>query len=397
MIKMSKDKELTQEEMGERFDNPIMKNQITGDQFVKDRRGEIRLKGDFLGETRYISLDEIVEEAKNSGKGVILNIGDSSTSGWDSDIVAVNREIKQRKSSQYDKEKDAIFPIFNYRTYSDCLRDILGNRFVVVNAGVPTHTSLNGLRRLKELFTNFQRAGISVDYVIAYYGNNDSVCNGNIEEKYRKGVVGKVRRLLRGDDEVVTRTSVEDFRSNMRNIIHYCKKRKATPILIEPATPLYWEPGRRVKRNTEFDEDDNAIRTTIPAVWGCYNLSKHYWDTANRIIAGDKNLVGDFNSAIEFYEKAREMDYITPRIKEGHLQALRDVSQAERVPLIQIEIPRNKNDGRDGEGYFGDYCHPIERANKLYAEKIAYVVMRHFWDRQERGNSTIPDNIYTLY
>jgi hypothetical protein len=394
---MTDDKELTQEEMGERFDNPIMKNQITGDQFVENRRGEIRLKGDFVGETGYVSLEDVVKEVKSSGKGVVLNIGDSSTSGWDSDMVAVNREIKHRKGTSYDQEKDAIFPIFNYRTYSDCLRDVLGNRFIVVNAGVPTHTSLNGLRRIKELFRDFWRSGISIDYVTTYYGNNDSVCNGNVEEKYRKGLIGKVKRMLRSDDEIVTRTSIEDFRRNMRDIVRYCKKRKATPIIIEPATPLYWEPGRRVKRKIEFDEDDAAIRATISAVRGHYNQARHYWETANRIIAGDENPVGDFNRAIEFYEKAREMDYITPRIKSDHLQELREVSQTEGVSLVQIEVPRDKNDGKDGEGYFGDYCHPIERANKLYAEKIAGVVMHHFWDKQERGNSNIPDNIYTLY
>lgn len=394
---MSKDKELTQEEIGERFDNPIMKNQITGDQFVEDRRGEIRLKGDFVEETGYVSLEKIVEEVKSSEKGVVLNIGDSSTSGWDSDMVAVNREIKHRKGASYDQEKDAIFPIFNYRAYSDCLRDLLGNRFVVVNAGVPTHTSLNGLRRLKELFTDFRKVGISIDYVTAYYGNNDSVCNGNVEEKYRKGLIGKVRRMLSGDDEIMTRTSVEDFRKNMRDIVRYCKKRESILVLIEPATPLYWEPGRRVKRKADFDEDDKAIRATLPVVRGYYDQARHYWETANRIIAGDENLVGDFNRAAEFYEKAKEMDYITPRIKSGHLQALRDIGETERVPLVQIEIPRDKNDGREGEAYFGDYCHPIERANKLYAEKIADVVMRHFLDRQERGNSAIPDNIYTLY
>src|SRR3989338_523674 len=394
---MSKDKELTQEEMGERFDNAIMKNQITGDQFVEDRIGEIRLKGDFIGETGYVSLDDLVEEINNSRKGVILNIGDSSTSGWDSDVVAVNREIKQRKGDLYNKEKDAIFPLFNYRTYSDCLRDILGDRFVVVNAGVPTHTSLNGLRRFKELVADFHKAGISIDYVTAYYGNNDSVCNGNAEEKYRKGLIGKVRKMLVDNGQIITRTSANDFRSNMRNIVCYCKRRKAIPILIEPATPLYWEPGRRDKRKAEFDEDDAAIRATLPVIKGHYNQAIHYWDTANRIIAGDENLAGDLNHAIEFYEVARESDYITPRIKEGHLQTLRDVGQTECVPLVQIEIPRDKNDGKEGEGYFGDYCHPIERANKLYAEQIAGVIMRHFWDQQERGNSAIPSNIYTLY
>lgn len=393
---MSNEKELTQEEMGDRFDNPIMKNQITGNQFVEDKRGEIRLKGNFVGETGYVSLDDVVQEVRDSRKSIILNIGDSSTSGWDSDVVSLNREIKQRKGLLYDQEKDAIFPIFNYRTYSDCLRDIVGNQYVVVNAGVPTHTSLNGLRRLKELVKDFRRAGVTIDYVTAYYGNNDSVCNGNVEEKNRVGIFGKLRRILSPVDQdyqIVTRTNVEDFAKNMREIAHYCRVNNIFPILIEPAVPLYWEPGRRVKRKTEFDEDDAAIRAVPSRVEMFYRAACIRWENGNKAFEE-----GATERAIKFYEEAKEKDYITPRIKNHHVQALQYVSTAESVPLVQVDIPRDRNDGKKGEGYFGDYCHPIERANKLYAEEIRRVVMTAFYQRQNRENkSDVSDKMYPLW
>jgi hypothetical protein len=36
--------------MGKLFDHPLMKHQVTGNQFVQNVQGEIRLTGDFVGE-----------------------------------------------------------------------------------------------------------------------------------------------------------------------------------------------------------------------------------------------------------------------------------------------------------------------------------------------------------
>jgi hypothetical protein len=136
--------------MGKLFDHPLMKHQVTGNQFVKNAQGEIRLRGDFVGEQRYIALKDVRAEAQTSKQKIVLNIGDSSTSGWDSDVVALNQRMEKALGSAFDNNH-ALFPLFNYKTYPDCLRDNLGDKFIVLNAGIPTHTSLNGLRRLKEL------------------------------------------------------------------------------------------------------------------------------------------------------------------------------------------------------------------------------------------------------
>ena len=39
----------------------------------------------------FVDFKTIVKEAKTSGKPIILNLGDSSTSGWNSDVITENR------------------------------------------------------------------------------------------------------------------------------------------------------------------------------------------------------------------------------------------------------------------------------------------------------------------
>ena len=389
---------LTQNEMGQLFDNPIMKDQVTGDQFFRDRNGEIRLKRDFLGERDYISLDEVVQEVKRTGKRVILNIGDSSTSGWNSDVLSLNDKIKQEKGKNLNPKQDAIYPIFTYKTYSDCLRDLVGDRFVVVNAGIPTHTSLNGLRRLKELVHSFDEAGITINYVTAYYGNNDSVCNANLEEKNRRGLVGRVRNFLTSKEDIVTRTSPTDYKDYMSDIVKYCRKKGISPILIEPAVPLYWEPGRRVKRESDASDNNDESNRAVANTRGGKQVLERYckalnlWERANEAYER-----GNLDRAIELYEEAKENDYITPRIKEQHLQELRDLAKEAGVSLLQIDIPRDKDDGKDREAYFGDYCHPIERANELYAQEVARTIRTLDMFRQDKDSGNLPTDTYTLY
>lgn len=84
----------------------------------------------------------------------------------------------------------------------------------------------------------------------------------------------------------------------------------------------------------------------------------------------DEHKNGNIAKAISLLEDARELDFITPRIKKGYAYALKEVAAQHNVPYVKINISRNKNDGRDGESYFCDYCHPIEKANKLIANEI---------------------------
>src|SRR5262249_32631163 len=66
--------------------------------------------------------------------------------------------------------------------------------------------------------------------------------------------------------------------------------------------------------------------------------------------------------------------YMTPRIKYPYKVALYQIAQKMAVPLVKVDIPKEKDDGRSGEGYFCDYCHPIEPANRLIANEITKII-----------------------
>jgi hypothetical protein len=184
----------------------------------------------------------------------------------------------------------------------------------------------------------------------------------------------------------------------MSDIVKYCRKKGISPILIEPAVPLYWEPGRRVKREVKGrDDGDKSIQAVANTRGGKQVLERYckalnLWERANEAYES-----GNIDRAIELYEEAKENDYITPRIKGQHLQELRDLAKEEGVSLLQIDIPRDKDDGKDREAYFGDYCHPIERANVLYAQEIARTIRTVDMFKQDKDSSNLPTDTYTLY
>jgi hypothetical protein len=184
----------------------------------------------------------------------------------------------------------------------------------------------------------------------------------------------------------------------MEDIVKYCRKKGISPILIEPAVPLYWEPGRRVKRESDaHDNGDESIQAVANTRGGkkvleFYCKALNLWGRANEFYES-----GDVERAFALYEEAKENDFITPRIKEKHLRELRDLAKQEGISLVQIDIPRNKDDGKDGEAYFGDYCHPIERANMLYAQEIARTIRTLDMFRHDNDSSNLPTDTYTLY
>ena len=160
------------------FRNPVMAAQSLESIFILDSHlGFTTPVGqEFYGEKNHLSLDDAISQIREGRKKVILNMGDSSTSGWDSNVVTFNRVREQ-------EQKALLSPFFRYKTYSDYLRDILGNEFFVINAGVPAHTSLQGHRRLCLLLKRFKKEKIDIDLVTAYYGNNDSVWDHNRQDR----------------------------------------------------------------------------------------------------------------------------------------------------------------------------------------------------------------------
>gem|GEM_PF-1656498 len=340
------------------FQNPIIAEQSKAEvPFVPDRYlGHTMPRNrDFLGESGYISLEDMIQQIKKSRKRAVLNIGDSSTSGWDSNIVTENRA----RLAKGEALKPAFF---RYKTYSDYLREVVGDQFIVINAGVPAHTSLQGRRRLEQLVDRFEIEGIHTDYVTAYYGNNDSVWEENREDKEWVGssFFGKLKKSFskRQSGTIVTRTTPQDYQKNMESIVEFCREKGAIPILIEPQTPLYWKPGTRVKNEELPKRNGEGWRL----VYSSLDYARELW---NKVLSNDYSEL-----KIEILKQARERDYVVPRIKREHLERLQAVARQEDAPLISIDLDRSQDDIR----YFIDYCHPIGDANKQIAENIARVI-----------------------
>lgn len=359
---------LNQDEMGEWFNDPVIRNQTMGNNFVANDENEIELIGDFVGEKGYESFDDVVKEVKHAKKRIVLNIGDSSTSGWNADILTINKLLIEKGKMKAGEE---IFPLFTYKTYPDSLRDMIGDKFAVLNAGVPTHTSLNSLRRLKRLVKKFEECGLSVDFVTLYAGNNDCANNDNVEEKNRHSKAAELKRKFT-KNKIVLRTSEKDFKNNIQSIIDFCKSKNIRLIIIKPPVPLYWEPGRALRRkkyifHDQLDDLFEDIKKFVAGklVYGAFQEAKKLWNDGL-----DLQKKGKIKESIKLLERAKELDVITPRIKNKYVEILRDVSESNSVPFIDINLPKEKDDGSAGEKYFCDYCHPIERANKIIANHI---------------------------
>lgn len=338
------------------FKNPIIEEQsrIGEASFVFDAYlGHKMPEGrDFIGEHDYLTMEQVIQEIKTRNKKVVVNLGDSSTSGWDSNAVTKNRE-------RFKKGLPLIPPFFQYKTYTDYLRDKIGNDFVVLNAGVPAYTSLQGLRRLGLLIERFKKEKIAIDYLTMYYGNNDSVWNLNREEKdwleFAKNKKRSIKNLSKKKNDIVVRVSAGDYGKNIKALVEMCRQHKIIPILIKPLTPIYWKPGTRVKHEELPRKTGSA--GSVP-VYASLDEALRLWQLAIR------QKYSDFKAMI--LEEIREKDFIVPRIKKSHLEILREVAKKENVTLVDIELDRTKDDIR----YFIDYCHPVGDANKYIAEGI---------------------------
>ena len=340
------------------FPNPVVAAQASDFPLVADPcQGHTMPAGkEFIGTDDYLSMDAVIAEARRSKKSIILNIGDSSTSGWASDSVTRNRELRALG-------RPLLPTFFQYRTYTDFLRSRVGSDHLVVNAGVPAHTSVQGSRRIRLLLDRFHRESIEVHWVTIYFGNNDSVWDGNRQDKDWVGVdsessAGSGCSIEQGT-AVITRSLPGDYKAALGDIIRTCRRFAAIPIMIEPITPLYWKPGTRVR-------GEDLGRTQKPGSSLVYRLldeARELWSIA---IGTD----GHCELKIAALGEVREKDYIVPRIKRAHLAVLRQVVQELEVPLVSVDLDRTQDDIR----YFIDYCHPIGDANQMIADAIADVI-----------------------
>ncbi len=326
-------------------------------------------KGNLVGLDTFYSLDFLIGNIKwRTGYPVILNMGDSSTSGWNGNKV-------------FRGNRSPYAPFFTYRTYSDILRENPSYQNTI-NAGVPGYTSLQGRKYLERLLKKFSREGIQLDYVTLYFGNNDSVYN-RFEDKVRLDAK-KESQNAKGE-----RVTVEDYIKNIEYMIDTIREYGAKPIVIVPPIHYDHEPG--IRSNFYRAESVEVLRQ----------------------IEGT-DLARELLRAREFYEKGRyryacEMDRVLPRLKAPYKKALLGIYRRKKVPKIDIQrnIPFTHN-----EEYFIDYCHPNEKTNIIIANKIRDIRRRDIFHksiflfvtnelfnlfRRKRKIDGPPSDVYTVY
>jgi len=324
---------------------------------------------DFLEEDGFKTYQQMVAKIKANGKRVILSLGESSTSGWDTSITSVNRERKAK----------GLLPIsafFRYKNFTDMVRDKVGDEFEVVNAGIPGHTALSGIRRLRMLHKRFARDGIAPSYILIHYGNNDCLWESNLQDKkhlrlhpHSPALVEKFRRWRhkRVPDQMVLRSTAGDFGRYFLQMIGYAKKIGAPPIIVQPEIPIYWKPGSRF---VDYDFDLLASRPGATQALAKLAEARDIWES---VIENPYS-----QQKIQALEKAAELDFLLPRIKRPYLKELQRVARATQIPLIQTPVPREE----DETNYFIDYCHPRENVNKRIASMIVDHI--HTFDKNSR-------------
>ncbi|MFA6887950.1 MAG: GDSL-type esterase/lipase family protein [Candidatus Woesearchaeota archaeon] len=361
------------------FPDPILGHRLTppfADIFNKDynfqkteqeRTIHEILPSSFIGisEKRIQTIDEVVASL-NQSQPIVLNLGDSSTSGWDSNVVSSNR-VKRKYEARGKNVYES--PFFNYETYPNLLAK---EGFAVINAGVPGFTSIQGERYIKRLFDEFEQKGIYPTYVTIYFGNNEGVWNGNTQDKYVLPqehftllFPGIIKTSL-SNFVIYPRVNVEEYKQNIQRIIETIQEHNATPLLIKPLIPKYWHPGLRAEQGNGEAEVwqmmyDNKETKAISDLETAIQI---YKDAERTLVTAGNDEQRKHAKAL--FITAQNLDYVVPRIKPDYVKALYEIAIQLRIPIIDVQdhIPI------DDRKYFGDYCHPIEPANRLIAEEI---------------------------
>ena len=291
---------------------------------------------------------KIAELKKRDRKYLVLNLGDSATSGWNSDKV-------------YKGCPDPTAALFSYKTYSD----ILAEKFNVeiVNLGVPGYTTYQAKKQLAKILKILAQEKIYADYITIYLGNNDSTYNG-LEDKAR------IDYKTVSYGEVLARVSEKDFRKNYDEILSIIAEYGATPVVLVPASNFKWQPGLRSKKYPE-------------------ELERQRHEIGDGKI---KRLFGEAETAYQSsdYETALEKDLLLPRIKKSYKSALsslpKNILSIDTQNLVQTE-----ND-------FVDYCHPGESVNERIAEAISRMLTKKNTTYAGKiVEQDLPADTYTLY
>lgn len=313
--------------------------------------------GDFVGREGFVEREGTIKALRryNPNQRFILNMGDSSTSGWHSDYVS-------RKG-----ENTPTSPFFHYKTYSDLMRETFP---FAVNAGVSKFSSFQGVKYLAFLLREFARAGLYPSYVTLYFGNNDGVYS-QIEDK------AAIDFMQPTKEKTFQRVLPQDFENNFSDMIRLTRAYGATPVVIIPIRRYDWPPGLRSSKHAgEYEAGLEQLRPE--------ELRAELTEARRLYLAGDLN-------------KAYEKDLFLPRLKRAHYESLRRVVRKNRAKVIDVQraIPF-----RNAQDFFCDYCHPLEPANRLIVKEFLDILRE---DRRPRGiltrlvKSSSQDDIYPLW
>ena len=319
---------------------------------------------DFLDEDGFSSYADTVAAVRASGKPVILSVGESSTTGWDTTVTPENRRRKEQGLAP-------ISAFFRYKNYTDRVRDKLGDRFAVINAGIPGHTVLSGVRRFRYLARSLREDGLHVAYVMFHFGNNDCLWENNLRDRYHLHIHPKspawLERLRRRihpikSSGLTIRTTADDFGRYYRQMISDARVINAPAFIVQPEIPLYWKPGSRY---VDLDFDQLRQQPGGSDALAELDTARALWESVIDAPFSEEK--------IATLRQAAEHDFIVPRIKNAHLQQLQQAAADTDTPLIQTPVPRHE----DEKKYFVDFCHPRDIINEQIAETVAGLVRQH--------------------
>lgn len=335
--------------------------ELDGSPFTYDpwRGRQFKEGQDFIGADDFISLDDAATEIKTTGKRVILNIGESCTAGWDTRVTLINKDRVERGERK-------ILAFFQYATYSDVLRERVGDDYIVLNAGIPGHTTIHGVRRNQWLLQELKERGITPEFVSFYFGNNDCQWESNVQDRHtmRSRLPlfldrWRIKRVKPDPTHIRTRITQQEFGKHFSEMIADARRFGAKPILIRPEIPLYWKPG--------FPLLDDRFQNMLDApaadlVQADIDKAMALWlEHLNKPWSSEKERA---------LTEASELDVVVPRFKKAYREVLENVAEKTNTPMVRFSVPREENDIR----YFVDYCHPFGEANDFIVDPFIEIM-----------------------
>lgn len=355
-------------------------------------------------EKRIINFGELVKGIREAGERRVtttLNFGDSSTSGWNSEILTKNAlaiarilfsdihssdpslseetfdDFVQAKhpheydSRMYEKimsaeaerlkahpryrdtldqhwdEVRAVLqsPFMSYDTYSEKMARLDPNHHYV-NLGVPGYSTVHGKAYVRRMLDAFEQAG-ALRYITGatiYFGNNDAVNNGNREDKFYLGEdVSRQFHALglwrESAPNYSNRTRVEagDYKDNVAAMIRTLREK-------EIATITLFVPA------VPYDwipglRSENDAQQWVEEMYQQGGLAGRALDEARdwnadydlEVKQAQEGAEIDYGKGRLFAEEAIESDFMVPRRKQSYVAKLAEVAEEQKVNLVNLE------------------------------------------------------------